>query len=222
MQIKKIVLYSNEIEKQFHFYKNTLGFDVIRVSRDLISFKAGNTIINFEKSEIDHKYHYCFLIPSNKLNEAKIWLEQRVALIKIEGERVIEQHTYWNAEAVYFYDGTGNVVEFIVHHDLDNKIKEAFDVSKIISINEIGVPSEDIPATNRILEKKLNSLFWKGNYTHFGTNGNQEGLFLLVNYTLKKTWFPTAVKIEQSPFNASISINNKLFNVIYKNGKIII
>lgn len=78
----------------------------------------------------------------------------------------------------------------------------------------------DIEKINRQLEKELTSQFWKGDKKRFGTNGSQEGLFLLPNYKLKKTWFPTELKIKGEPFEAIIENNGKNFLVEYKDEKI--
>lgn len=218
MKIKKLKLYTNDIAAQTNFYDKSLGFKAINKSEEQVSFRIGNSILSFEKSDQDYKYHYCFLIPSNKLNESIAWLEKRLKLIKSEDNNIIQDYKSWNAHSIYFYDGTGNVVEFIVRHDLRNKTSEDFNHSQIISINEIGLVTTNIKSINETLEKKLNTKFWKGDLTRFGTNGDQNGLFLLINNELKKYWFPTEVKTEVSPFEAKVEVDGNIFNIDFIDG----
>ncbi|MFT4758702.1 MAG: hypothetical protein ACI9XO_000271 [Paraglaciecola sp.] len=66
------------------------------------------------------------------------------------------------------------------------------------------------------MEDELDSKFWKGDDLRFGTNGTEEGLFLLPNYELKKEWFPTNLPVEPSPFLALIENENKECVVEFK------
>ena len=63
--------------------------------------------------------------------------------------------------------------------------------------------------------------FWKGDIKRFGTNGSQEGLFLLPNYEIKDIWFPTKIKIKPEPFEIQFENNGERYHMEYKNGKII-
>ena len=221
MKIKEITLYTNKLKAQKYFYQNTLGFDLIEENEDAFSIQIGASKTTFQRSKKDYKYHYCFLIPSNKLDDAIKWISKKLDLIKIEGERVIQRFDSWNAESVYFFDGDGSLAEFIVRYDLDNATTEDnFDINQIISFNEIGMTTRDVAKTNAILEKQLNSSLWKGGLERFGVNGTQEGLFLLVNYELKKSWFPTQVPTQPSPFKGIFESEGKLFNLVFENEEI--
>ena len=220
MKIKEITLFTNQLEKQSAFFSETMGLDIIEKKDNKFSVQIGWTVLTFQKSNIDHKYHYCFLIPSNKLDESIEWLKKRLEIIKIEGNRIKQKFESWNAESVYFYDGSGNLAEFIVRYDLENNLENGFDLSQILCVNEIGMPTNDVEKINSVLEKELNSKFWKGNLNRFGTNGTQEGLFLLVNHELKKIWFPTELETEPSPFNATIEVNKKTYGIEFKKEKL--
>ncbi len=161
-----------------------------------------------------------FLIPSNKLNEGINWLNQRLNLIKIEGNRVIQHFESWNADSIYFLDGAGNIGEFIVRYDLKNETNKPFNISHIISVNEIGMPTNDVKAINKQLEHELNLKFWKGNLERFATNGTQDGLFLLVNNEIKDKWFPTDLFPQSSPFEAKVEVKNKEFDISFRNSKL--
>lgn len=227
MKIREITLFTNKLTDQLYFYKKTLGIEIMRNSIRNFTFQVGYTQITFEASEREHIYHYCFLIPSNQLDAAIKWLTSRLDIIKIEDERIIQHFESWNADSVYFYDGAGNIAEFIVRYDLKNEYKnentnEIFDLSQIICLNEIGMPTTNIKELNQVLEKELNSKFWKGDFECFATNGTQEGLFLLPNYEIKKEWFPTDLKTEPSPFYGIFEVENYLYAMQFKKEKVIV
>ncbi|WP_338764605.1 hypothetical protein WAF17_22225 [Bernardetia sp. ABR2-2B] len=224
MKIRELTLFTNRLTDQLYFYKKTLGFEISKTSVRNFTLQIGFTKITFESSEQKHTYHYCFLIPSNQLEAAIKWLSSRLDIIKIEDERIIQNFESWNADSIYFYDGAKNVVEFIVRYDLKNEHKnetgkKEFDLSQILCVNEIGMPTKNIEELNQALEKELNTKFWKGDYDRFGTNGTQDGLFLLPNYEVKKEWFPTDTPLESSPFYGIFEVGDYLYAMQYRKEK---
>ena len=220
MKIKTLTLYSQDLERQKDFYGQVLGFEIVNDGANKFSVQVGFTELTFEQSHEKHPYHYCFLIPSNKLNEAQHWFSERLDLIKIEGDRTVQQFDSWNADSIYFYDGAGNLAECIVRYDLENQSPRPFENPDIIGVNEIGMPTSDIFKINESLEMKMGSMFWKGDRQRFGTNGSQEGLFLLVNSEVKKSWFPTDLPTASSPFGATVEVDNRSFEVKFQNQEI--
>lgn len=222
MKIRELTLFTNDIELEKEFYSNLLGFNITKQSADSFSLKIGWSRLTFLKSDKAYKYHYCFLIPSNKLEEALIWMEHRTKVLAIENGIKTQRFETWNAESFYFYDASGNIAEFIVRHDLNNQTNKPFSIEDVICVNEIGLPTPSITNTNAFLEKEIDSQFWKGNTLNFGTNGTQEGLFLLPNYKTRNKWFPTNVPITPSPFKAVIENNNMVYDFEFKDEDIII
>lgn len=220
MKFKKLKLYTNKLELEKRFYSEILGFKIIDESSNSFSLKIGWSELTFEKSAIEHKYHYCFLIPANKLNQALRWMEKRTKVIDIEDGRKIENFKSWDADSFYFYDASGNIAEFIVRYDLENNIESEFDISEVLGVNEIGLATKDVQKINNQLQTELGTKFWKGDLERFGTNGSQEGIFLLPNYKLKEIWFPTSIKIKPEPFEAIIENNRKEYHVEFRNEKL--
>jgi hypothetical protein len=221
MKIKKLKLYTNNFNQEKYFYSETLGLDVINESSNKFTLKVGWSELTFEKSEKQFIYHYCFLIPSNKLHQALKWMEKRVNIIDIENGRKTQRFENWNANSFYFYDASGNIAEFIVRHDLRNESNRDFEISDVLCVNEIGMPINNIENTNNTLQKNLGTEFWKGDLKRFGTNGSQEGLFLLPNYNIKDIWFPTPIKLRPEPFEAVIENMKKLYSLSFKNETIV-
>ena len=222
MKILKLKLFTNELELERTFYAQTLGFQIIENTAVSFTAKIGWSELTFQKANKKHTYHYCFLIPSNRLEKALNWMEKRVQVIDIANGKKIQSFESWNADSFYFYDASGNIAEFIVRHDLDNGISTDFNISEVLCVNEIGMPTTTIEKANKELLQHFGTEFWKGDFKQFGTNGSQEGLFLLPNYTLKKIWFPTSsVKINPEPFEILLENNGTSYSMAYSNKKII-
>jgi hypothetical protein len=219
MRIKALTLFSNDLKSQKLFYQETLGFVPTDETDDSFTINVGWSNLTFKKSVEKFCYHYCFLIPSNKLEEALLWFSNRIGIVPIEN-KFTNFFEGWNARSFYFYDGNGNLTECIVRYDLDNPIDSPFTNSDLLCVNEIGMASGQIQMLNDTLEYEIDSYFWKGDKGRFATNGNQEGLFLLVNNENKKNWFPTKLRTESSPFAASIETKKGLFDIAFSNGEI--
>ncbi|MFA9388314.1 MAG: VOC family protein [Prolixibacteraceae bacterium] len=220
MKFKKLKLYTNRLESELIFYSETLGFKIKEQSTNSFTVKIGWSEFSFEQSKKEHKYHYCFLIPANQLNQALEWMEKRTEIIEIEPGRKTQKFENWNADSFYFYDASGNIAEFIVRYDLKNSDNANFELSKVLGINEIGMPTCDVKKINDQLQTELKTKFWKGDLNRFGTNGSQEEIFLLPNYELKDIWFPTSIKINPEPFEASIENDGMEYLIEFRNEKL--
>lgn len=220
MRFKKVKLFTNNIEAEYKFYSETLGFQIINNNSLSFTAQVGWTELTFEKSNTVHKYHYCFLIPANHLQQALHWIEKRTEVIVSEDGNKIQNFGSWNADSFYFFDGSGNLSEFIARYDLDNNDNSDFDITKVLCVNEVGIPTSDIRVLNKKLEQQLKTDFWKGDFNRFGTNGSQEGLFLLPNYNIKKTWFPTNLAIKPEDLELVVGNMDKEFSISINNGKV--
>lgn len=222
MKFKELTLFTNELAKQKHFYSVVLGFELIEDQKKEFSLKIGWSKLRFVETEVNYTYHYCFLIPSNQLHASLKWLSNRTKTIEISpGEKIVNFED-WNADAFYFLDGSGNIAEFIVRYDLKNEVNADFNCNSILGLNEIGIATKDISSINKQLQDSIGTQLYKGDLIRFGTNGSAEGIFLLPNYALKDTWFPTAIKIKPEPFDAIIENNSNQFSVVYRNEKLFI
>lgn len=217
MHIKELILFSHQHKAQKEFYQNTLGYEINETTKNSFSVQVGSTKLIFQNSTLNYFYHYCFLIPCNQLKNAVDWLKTRLRITEDVNETIIHHFDSWNADAVYFFDGNGNIVEFIARHDLKNESNRVFDLNEMLCVNEIGMPTTDIKKTNHQLETELGTRFWKGDFEGFGTNGDQHGLFLLPNYLKKAGQYPLNQPIQCSPFVAVIENEGKQFTVKYEN-----
>ena len=213
MKFKEVKLFTNRLNEELDFYTRAIGFELVRQTTNSFTVKVGWSQLTFQESDKEHKYHYCFLIPANKLWEALHWFAERTGIIIIEESQLTVHFDNWNADSFYFYDASGNVAECIVRYDLNNEMNLDFDISQVLCVNELGLPTRDIDKTNTQLKLEIGTDYWKGDTVRFGTNGNQEGLFLLPNYEIKEIWFPTNIKIKPEPFECIVENNGNLYSV---------
>ena len=215
MKIIRLKLLTHKLQEEKEFYSQILGFELIEESLHHFTVQVGWSELTFEKSVTSHTYHYCFLIPSNKLNEALEWMKNRVEIVEDQEMNQIQLFESWNAESFYFFDKSGNLAEFIVRNDLDNKLDEGFNISQVLCLSEIGVPVKDIARTSQYLNQQMGVEIWKGDVERFAVVGDQDGLLLLPNYEVKKSWFPTEIKVKPEPIEALIEIGKNRFQLAY-------
>lgn len=220
MKFKKLKLRTNKLEEELNFYSNTLSFQITEQIQNSFTVRIGWSELAFEKSENAHTYHYCFLIPSNLLKKAMEWMEERTEIIEIEHGRKTQYFETWNAASFYFNDASGNIVELIARYGLKNESNTDFDSSKILCVNEMGMPTNKIQQINNQLKSDLKTDFWKGDFLRFGTNGDEEGIFLLPNYEAKEFWFPTNLKIKPESFEAVIENKGEEYRVEFIDGQL--
>ena len=198
MEIKEIVIQTDDLKGTENFYANVLGFELIKKEQNTIAFLAGNSILTFIKStNLNPKYHFAFNIPKNKLNEATIWLNSKVNLLLNDENEIITDFGDWNAKAIYFYDNNNNIVEFITRFDLTNETEKKFDASSVLSISEIGIVANDpMKLASQIMDKNHLKYFEKGKQSeNFISIGDDNGLVIIVKNDRK--WYPTEQKAEQ-------------------------
>jgi hypothetical protein len=69
MEILTLKLFSKNIIHQEAFYQH-LGFTTKRLHSTSLNLQAGKTVLHFAKAEKKFQYHFAFLIPTGKIEEA--------------------------------------------------------------------------------------------------------------------------------------------------------
>lgn len=215
MKIKELILFTTNFEAQKQFYTSVLELPLQFSDKEKFTVQMGVSLLSFVKVSRSNPAHFAINISSYKIQEALHWMQKRTDILCCDGQ-LIADFSNWNAEALYFYDIDGNIVEFIARKDLDVINTDPFSYSDIISISEIGIVSDD----NEAIYKELNAMrpieIYDGNFERFCALGNAEGLFILVNNT-KKKWFPT----QEEAFVADFELKGD-YNFAFTNGQIII
>jgi len=195
MKIKRLVLQTSYLETLKEFYSSILELPVQVMNEEKILIKVGATdLIVSETKTGEPFYHFAINIPSNKIEEAKAWLNNKVKLLWIgDYNSDIADFVNWHAKSVYFYDPAGNILELISRFDLNNKRRRSFSSQQFISISEVGVvfkQDEFDQKTAEVLNLHSLSYFSKQPpLPQFRAIGDDEGLFVVVPEN--RNWYPT-------------------------------
>lgn len=219
MKFKSLNLFTHNLQAQKEFYVSILGAKLISETSENFTLEIGWSQLTFVQSTKEHFYHYCFLLPENQLTEALNWFEKRIPIVETEEGKIVHFES-WNARSFYFYDGSGNIAECIVRHDLNNQSDLPFDFNSLQGVNEIGLPTPSIPDTLAQFNTHFPLEIWRGDTDRFAGCGDLEGLFLLPNHTIKKIWFPSEIEITPTDFSCVVEVNDHYFDVKFKDSEL--
>ncbi|RKR05823.1 catechol-2,3-dioxygenase [Flavobacterium sp. 90] len=217
MKLQHIQILTNNIQQTAKFYNDILELPIIEKTSKSVTIKAGNSILKFvENPDFNSMYHFAFNIPENKLEEAIAWCNDKIDLVIIEDKRIIANFETWNANAVYFYDNNGNLLEFIARHDLDNSQIKQFSSKSILNISEIGLANEDpIELGTQLIEDYNLSFFAKNfNSEAFAAIGDDEGLLIIVKPN--RNWYPTQTPSKSNKTEIRIENNNDSIHLSFE------
>jgi D-alanyl-D-alanine carboxypeptidase len=95
----------------------------------------GETRLRFDVEEGGAFYHFALLVPGDRFAAALEWAQQRVDLL---GD--VFEFENWDAEAVYFHDPAGSIVELIAHHGLEESGRSGpFAAAELVGFSELGI-----------------------------------------------------------------------------------
>ncbi|MCB9250363.1 MAG: VOC family protein [Ignavibacteriales bacterium] len=219
MIINKLKLFTRNLNEQKEFYKFILELELLEETTDSFSVKVGESILTFVQGDDNPFYHFAFNIPSFQIHESYEWIKQKIDTLTYEGKDIIRFDS-WNAEALYFYDADKNLVEFIARKNLNLVSQEKFSKENILYISEIGIPTLDISKVFNTLNNESGLEIYDGDFESFCAIGNETGLFIVMNYLVKK-WMPTMEEGKPSPFEIVFdNSHGEIFTLIYKNEEI--
>lgn len=210
MKILRLELQAKDLRAQADFYSNVLELPVT-LATEILEVRAGETILTFVNAapDFDGAYHFAFNIPANQLLAAKAWIASRVPLLCDENGRDDFDSSNWNSHSVYFKDAAGNVLEFIARRDLKNPVEGEFNSGHILSVSEIGLPSEDVVGlADRLCARLGVSVFHQQPNENFTPVGDDNGLFILP--IKDRIWFPNSgVPAKLLPIKVNVEANGR-------------
>lgn len=151
--------------------------------------RIGATTLSFEHATPPAPYHVAFAIPPGSILGAFEWARSRLTLLS----REIFDFSNWNADALYFEDPDGNVLELIARKGP----ARAFGVSDLIGVCELGLPARHPPTAVAMLEDELGVEVFDGDRDQFTAVGDPDGLFIVVRPG--RNWLPTELAAAESP-----------------------
>lgn len=213
---KSFVLYTDKLDELNHFYHHLLGLPIIEKADNFFSLRIGTSTLTFKQSEGNSIYHFAFNIPGNHIPSAKRWLSDHVTLNKEDGKNEVYYKSF-DADAIYFSDPVGNVVEYIGRRTV--QYEGEFSIHSLINISEVGITTPyvmdvgqkimqlGIPARNEkpLIADSLNFLGMKGTY--------------LVLVPPNRKWYFSEVMSKTSPLEITLTNNRKI--TLTKGGQLI-
>ncbi|HRH59065.1 MAG TPA: hypothetical protein PL045_00735 [Chitinophagaceae bacterium] len=193
MLLKEIQLTANHVNELFIFYEELMQLPVEKTA-NAIEIIIGDSKIIFKEAEIHQHpyYHFAINIPSNKIEEALLWLQSKTELVYLNDYKsYIADFKNWHAKSVYFIDPAENIVELIARFDLNDNVTEKFSSEHFRSISEIGIvfPVEnfDTSIEKLLAETELTYFEKQPALPQFRAIGDNHGLFIAV--TEHRTWY---------------------------------
>lgn len=202
MYVRQLSLQSTHLAALKEFYHGRLGMPLAWEQRRAVGFVCGDSVLAFEAGEAAY-YHFAFNIPSLAVQDAADWLESLgIPLLPLNGERIVP-FPDWEAEAVYFHDPAGNIVEFIARRRLRLPAQGAFGIHCLAGISEIGwAASPPAPVRATLTAQMGVEPFWCFSEL-FCALGDDHGLFILVD-AREKHWIPSMEPAQVFPFEATV------------------
>lgn len=211
MDIISIELLTNNLEKTTAFYQEILDFEVVTKNQHEVIFRVGTSLLRFtENLSFNTIYHFAFNIPQNQVKSALSWLHNKVEVILDTNKQPITQFENWNAQAVYFYDDNGNILEFIARRDLNDHSSESFSSNLIRCVSEIGlVCDEPLALAEELIQQNRLNYFEKGPIlSDFTALGDHNGLLILSK--TGRNWYPTQHPAQKNTVSVKFNSNSKV------------
>ena len=207
MLIRNLHLQTPQPDQLRSFYAERLGLQAVTADTGDLCLRAGESLLAFRKSETPAYYHFAFNIPFDRMQEARLWLEDRVRLLPYMGKTLID-FPNWKAQSLYFLDPAGNILEFIGRKDRGPAKGPGFSPACIENISEIGLPVEDVEKAVALLVEKERMPQYSGSGPVFRALGDPQGLLIMVNMRTK-TWFPTDKPARAFPLRARVDLDRR-------------
>ncbi len=211
MLIQELQLHTTDLAAQKSFYSEVLACQIVAETADSFTVQTGASWLTFQKTHLigqNPRYHFAFNVPSNQIKDALNWLKTRnIAALptgKNDDDDTIEyiaDFREWQADAVYFHDPSGNILEFIARQEFARPSNKPFSPESIISISEIALVAVGKDAKQyaaELREKYDITSFQKGTNTpEFWALGADNGLILTVREN--RIFFPTDIPAARFP-----------------------
>jgi catechol 2,3-dioxygenase-like lactoylglutathione lyase family enzyme len=125
------------------FYLEKLGLPA-----DGVGIRIGHTRLEFEGVRGEEPfYHFALRVPRNRYASARAWI---AAHAKVLDEARFEN---WEADACYFEDPAGNIVELITHGSLPEEGPDGlFTAGELLGVCELGVVGPDTRPMAEVLD----------------------------------------------------------------------
>ena len=183
------------------FYGDLLGLRPVDHGADPVAFEVGETVLAFRPGGGSPFYHVALLVPGDRFEAAVDWARDRVELLPDrETGDVVFDFTNGDANAVYFHDPAGSIVELIAHRGVGEGGRSGeFAAAELLGLSEVGVVC-DPPLAAETLRSELGLELWDGSVTgeaRLAFVGEQARTLILCR--AGRPWLPTGRPAEAHP-----------------------
>lgn len=199
---KKVTLYTNQLEDMKGFYEYQLGFRIVEEDETSFTLSIGESQLVFRESERAAVYHFALNIPGNQFTLAKWWAGERVTLNRQEGMDEVF-YANFDADAFYFQDPAGNVVEFIARRSVDRMGN--FTVDSLLDISEVSITTPDVEEVGEAIESMDIPVRGNKGIDPKSLNFLGSGHTYIILVAPKRTWYFSKQKSETHPLSIELS-----------------
>lgn len=200
------------------FYRGCLGFSGRSDPSGHLRLTIGGAQLEFAPAPGDARpfYHVALLVPGNRFAAARAWVERCAGLLSRPGQTATTlRFDDWDADACYFHDPAGNIVELIAHGGIGESAAGdvPFIAGELLGISELGLVVTDPPTAARTLAA-AGLVLWSG-----GVDGDDALAFVgrqahtLILCAPGRPWLPTQRPAERHPVSASVGLGGETVGV---------
>ncbi|MDQ0094511.1 VOC family protein [Paeniglutamicibacter psychrophenolicus] len=188
MKIPSVSLTVRNVPQAVEFYRDILLLPVettpagaeVAIGSSRLMLSAGDAF--------DGVHHLAFGILPSEFDVAHASLARRVPLLPAGGSEVILGSDEWKSRSRYCLGPEGIILEFIARDADASTTTGKGEMPQLLSISEVGIGVEDVPATVATLSEKLAIPQYFDCSSTFASMGSHDGLLIVVQRD--RLWFP--------------------------------
>jgi catechol 2,3-dioxygenase-like lactoylglutathione lyase family enzyme len=188
------------------FYARRLGLTVGQTEAGRIALAIGETTLELASGAGEPFYHVALLVPGDRFDAALAFAAERVPLLP--GPDAGDVHVdfpAWSADACYFEDPAGNIVELIAHRGREERgASGPFEPAELLGVSEVGLVGD--PPELAAGLARLGLEVWDGTVERPGQLafvGEQARTLILAPEG--RGWLPTGRRAEAHPVEVVVS-----------------
>lgn len=195
MRFGHVRLLADNPEGVVDFYAGDLGLP----REQGRAIRVGETVLEFAPADGEPFYHFAFLVPGDRFDAALEWVRARVSLL----DQGVFDFPDWDAQACYFHDPAGSIVELIAHRGVaESGATGEFHPRELAGLSELGLVG-DTAAMGNALQDRLGLEVWDGTISgSLAFVGEQARTLILARPG--RGWLPTGRASERHPLSVTI------------------
>ena len=187
------------------FYEQALGFAVERHDgRVAIPVGADMLELVATGDGTDPFHHFALLVPGDRFDAARAWLGERAETLTRDDGETVFPFDFWDAQAVYFHDPAGNIVELIAHAGMAERGATGdFSAAELAGLSEVGIVVDDTAAAVAALEREVALELWSGSAAQLAFVGAKAHTLILS--PIGRGWLPTGRPAEPHAVTVTVT-----------------